>query len=80
MSRILRATRNIEVWRGKRVMVEREGNTMSIQVGFPGGEKAVMVLDVEAATELSTILPDATAIVGTAVVMDLEKVGGTSND
>ena len=79
MSKILRATRNIEVWRGKRAMVEREGSTVSIQVGYPDGTKGAVVMDVETATELARILPDATAIVG-AVVTDTEKVGGTSND
>lgn len=76
---IKRHSRNIEVWQTKRICVEREGNTLSLQVRYPGGEKAALVLDVEAATELASILPDATAIPG-VVVCDVEKVGGTSNE
>lgn len=54
--------RGIDVWASKRVCVEREGRTLSVQVTFPNNEKAAMVLDLDAANELASILPLATAI------------------
>ncbi len=64
---IKRLTRAIDVWMTETVMVEREGDTLSIQVRFPGGEKAAMVLPLANAVALASILPDATAIRGSVV-------------
>lgn len=64
---IRKLKRAIDVWRGKVVCVEREGSTLSIQVGFPDGNKAAIVITLEQAMELASILPDATAIPGDMV-------------
>lgn len=73
---IKRLTRKIEVWAMPRVCVEREGNTLSIQVTFrQTGEKAAMVMDLEAAEQLAKILPQATAIVTAGVVVPEDQIG-----
>lgn len=64
---IQKLSRTIDVWRTKQVCVEREGNTLSIQVRYPNGEKAAIVVPLEVASELLSILPDATAIPGAVV-------------
>lgn len=69
---IRRATRSIQVWVTGVVCVEREGKTLSIQVKFPDGTKAAMILPHDAACDLASILPDATAIPGTVVGEDDE--------
>lgn len=64
---IKRIIRTIDVWIQAPICVEREGDTLSIQVVFGNGEKAAMVLPLAAAIALAAILPDATAIRGDVV-------------
>ena len=65
--------RNIDVWKGERVLIEREGGTLSIQValprrpGVPDMEPVAMVIDIGAAIELCAMLPEATAILAEVV-------------
>lgn len=54
-------TRTIDVWSVPLAQIEREGDTLSIQVKTPKGIVG-MVLPVDAARDLLLLLPDATAI------------------
>lgn len=66
MSKVKRVSRQIEVWVGEFVQVEREGGTIGIAVKLPGGQGGKFALPLAVAAELSTILPDAVAMIGKA--------------
>lgn len=69
---IQRRTRNIEAWATADVCVEREGSTITAQVRLPNGGAAGLVLTVQQAVTLLSMLRDATATPGN-VVTDMVK-------
>lgn len=75
---IQRKTRNIEAWATADVCVEREGSTITAQVRLPNGGSAGLVLTVQQAVTLLSMLRDATAIPG-VVVTDMVKTADAGN-